>query len=625
MSMKNKDEKLEIIKEQLLPEEGFIRFCNEGPANTDTGGRMEIYEQFLRAAKKDELLKPLFQNKGKVKQNDGTEKDGLVNYYSPHQIYLLAELRGNSINPNGYLYNPNAGTVIVKGQKEKPRYVQWGQGMSFEVNYSQKRARENDDLMIDIHLITDYLHNFLELLHSLEPVSRYHIAEEKQRYWSNASILEYDFEPLKSGGKKLLKLYDLDERKLIILRKNIGQFAEVIDPLAHWHYYIKKHPEWKKDLLKGDASLAQEIYRLYYLLTEAWEVITKKKSEPIFEFIRQGFPRSPYPYGKPHTEYVHGEDIKALQYAIQQFKKWKRLKANKPFVSDGVVKKIEEIEKQLADYEKRYGDRSYAGSYREIEPEKNLKIDDLDEKTKRYVRSVLKQSEDGEEDRVKNEISMAIMHRLGDLKRELQGIFWDISKQFSDKGSAAWQRERNFYNTWWVENREKLNELSREEQLKLSSAERRKIVKEAKGWEERGSAFHQSVSWYVDVVFCKACKEKPVRQHLENTTNMLQVSNEAICDDCFNDIGKKALDINLEEWSKIKEGEWACSCLKTTAKGKELHPTLYKFAHRNAVSLWTKGDVPIKIEVVYGKILLEAKCPNCGEKSQKPLDWGWKP
>ena len=50
MSMGKKYEKREVKKDQLLQEWSFIRFCNEDQANTYIGGRMEINEQFLRAA-----------------------------------------------------------------------------------------------------------------------------------------------------------------------------------------------------------------------------------------------------------------------------------------------------------------------------------------------------------------------------------------------------------------------------------------------------------------------------------------------------------------------------------------------------------------------------------------------
>lgn len=616
--MSKKNEKREIKQDQLLPEWGFLRFCNEDPANSYVGGRMEISEQFLRAAERDNLIKPILQVQGKIRQNDGTEKDGLVNHYSPHQIYLLAELQRNILDEDGNLRAPDTVDWYKERPKEqRPRYISWGRGMSFWADNPKKRDEDEDNLWVGAHLLSEYLHNFLEMLHSFDQPKgeeRYYLPEERRRYWSNAPILEYDFKPLKEGGKKLLKQYGLDEKKIIILRKNIGQFAEITDPLAHWYYYIERHPEWKKDLLKGDASLAQELYRFYGLLTEVWEIIAKKKSAPIFEFIHQDFPS--HPFWRPKTEYLHGEDTKALQYAIQQFKKWKLKKDSKPFVSDEAIKKISEVEKELADFIKRYGERSYAGNVREINEEDKIKLEDLDEKTKRYVDSVFAQVKEA---KVKEEIANAISHRLDELQRELQGVFWDISKQFSERRSAAWQRIHDWGSRWWYENRDKLNGLSREEQLKLSHAEMKKVKDEAKSWEAKESEFHHTVSWYADLAFCKVCRAKPVRLHIENTSrNMWQVALSVICDDCFANINQNSLTADDEWWKQTNQAEWKC---------RKCDKMLYKFAYGNMLSAKTLNSVPVKIEVAYGRATMKAKCPNpkCGAMNERFIDWGWLP
>ena len=629
MNMSKKNEKREVKKDQLLPEWGFIRFCNEDQANTYVGGRMDINEHFLKAAEKDELIKPLLQIKEKQKQNDGTEKEVLVKYYSPYQIYILAELRKNILDEDGNLRAPDTIDWYKERPKEqRPRYISWGGGMSFWADNPKKRDREDDELWVGAHLVSDYLYRFLELLHSLEqPKEHYYLPIEKRRYWNNAPITEYDFTPLKNG-KKLLSTYGLDEHKLNILRKNVGQFTEVIDPLAHWHYYIERHPEWKKDLLKGDASLAQDLYRLYHLLTEAWEALMGKKSEPIFEFIHKDFPH--HPFWRPKVEYVGGEDIKALQYSVQQFKKWKLKKANKPFVSNNVADKIKKIEQELSDYEKKYGDRSYAGSYREVEPEKIIKVEDLGEREKRYATSILKQIKEQElnkkcddeekeswEEKVRNEISMAIMHGLGDLERELRQVFWDVSKQFNDRRSAAWQRINEWGSKWWWENREKLQGLSREEQLKLSREEMKKVRQEAKDWEERGSDFHNSVARYAEIVFCKMCRKKPVRQRSENPSSMWNKNSSLICDDCLADVRKNSLTTEDEWWKRVNQAEWKC---------KKCDKLLYKFVHGNILTALTRNNVPVKIEVEYGRAIMSAKCPQCrSENETLPVDWGWLP
>jgi hypothetical protein len=387
----------------------------------------------------------------------------------------------------------------------------------------------------------------------------------------------------------------------------VGQSAEIIDPLSQWHYYIKKHPEYKKNLLKGNASLAQEIYNLYYLLTGVWEVITGKKAEPIFEFIHKDFG---VPFFTPKTDYVNGEDVMALKYSIKQFKNWKV--KNKKFVSGEVAQKILSFENELTDYEKRYEARSYAGSTREIYPEKNIKLENLDEKTKHIAESFFKDLSS------EQAIAQALEWRLGDLRKELSEIFHDVLKQFRDKENAAWQKERDFSNFFWARNREKLNKLTREEQIKLSRKEAKKIRTEANFWKEKQMDFHRAVSWYADLVFCKICKKEPIRLYSEDSNiNVWGISYPKICDSCLQKISQKSLDMPEEDWKGIKEGEWNCDYCGNR--------TLYKFVQNNVLSLWTLAKIPIKVNLVYGKAILEAKCPNCNKVNQKIMDWGWNP
>lgn len=632
MSMSKKNEKREIKQDQLLSEWDFIRFCNEDQANTYVGGRMEINEQFLRAAEKDNLIKPILQIEGKIRQNDDRKKVGLVNHYSRHQIYLLAELRHNILGEDGNLRAPDTVDWHKECPKEqRPRYISWGlQGNGYLANKSNRESWDDEEEYLGgadtYRRLSFWLHSFLEFLHSFEqPKEPYFLPRDKRRYWENTPTTEYDFKPLKSGGKKLLAVYELDERKINILRKSVGQFAETIDPLIHWYYYIERHPEWKKDLLKGNASLAQEIYRLYYLLTRIWEITTKKRSEPIFEFIHKDFPH--HPFWRPRTKYIDGEDIKALQYAIQQFKKWKQKKVNKPFVSDDIMQKIEEVERGLVDYEKRYGKyekyQSYAGNVRDVFEEKEIKLADLDEKTKWYVDNTFAQIKDA---KVEEEIPNAIEHRLRNLQRELQQIFRDISKQFGSRRNATWQRINEWGSRWWWENRDKLQGLNREEQIKLSRMEMKKVRQEAKGWEAREDEFHKSVSWYAGIVFCKSCREKPVRQYSENgSTSMWETNNSAICDDCLTNIRKNSLTTKDEWWKKANQAEWKCDCIKRNRKGEPINPMLYKFAYGNMVTLKTLAGVPIKFTTFYGKVMLEAKCPSCGKLHKRFIDWGWLP
>lgn len=600
MSMSKKYEKLEIKKDQLLPERSFIGFCNYDEASSHTTSRLDINQQFLRAAEKDGFIKPLLKIKESIKQNDGTEKLEMVNYYSPFQIYIITELAQNSVLDDGFLWGAHAQESLDYYKEHNFRAISWGRGLEINVEAYKKKKAPKD---FNPFVICDYYHRFLKLIHTFE-LNSPHLAErDKLRIFTNTPSFDYNLEPIKKEGIKPLKKYQLDIPKLNQLRQAIGRLATEIDPLEHWYYYIKRHPQMRKELLKGEAALAQRLYEIYDLLTGIVEMITGEKSKPLFDFLYPDIT----PYLIQKVDYQNGEDIKALQFAIQQFKEWNKNKKNKPFVSNEVMKKLNAVEEKIKDYEQRYGDKSYAGSVRTIETEEKIKLEDLDEETKKDVESTLKQMKEQKmQVELGQEIAQAIEHRLWELKRELQQIFWNISKQFRDRENEWWEKQRNFSNYFWMANREKLAKLPREEQLKLSRKELDKITKEAKKWSERGKAFADSVSQYADLVFCKACRKNPVQLHMENNNlNMWEVSRAVICDECM----------KTKELEKLESGEWKCLCGKI----------LYKFVHNNTIALQTRNEVDIKLQLEYGKSELEATCPKCGRKNQRVIDWGWMP
>lgn len=602
--MKNEDIKLEIKKEQLLSERAFIGYCDRDEVSSHVITRLDIDERFLKAAEKDGFIKPLLKERGEVKQNDGTEKVEMVSYYSPYQIYIIAELAKNIIDNDGYLRSPSS----LEWQKEKGfRWVKWGWGgLSLTIDKKRRWERKVKFASDNLPLFCDYFHRFLVFLHTLE-LKPDHLREvEERRFFSKLPSLAYNFEPLKDNDSKLLKSYRLNIKILNLLRKEVAQLATTIDPLEHWYYYIKRHTQFRKDLLKGDAALAQELYRIYDLLTRIVEIVTGKETEPLFEFLYKDFPG--HPFLIPKVDYLYGEDIKALQFAIEQFKQWKKNKENKPFVTNEIIEKLNIVEEKIKDYEQRYGDRSYAGRIRTVEAEEKIKLEDLDEETKKDVEDMLRQMK-GQKFKFKlgEEIAQSIEHRLGELKRELEDVLYDVSDQLQERENKAWQKEREFSNVFWMTNREKLAKLSREKQLKLSDKEYNKIRKKAEKWGQRGEEFANSVSRYTRFAFCKVCRKNPIQLHIENTNwvDVWESSCPKICDGCM----------RTKKLEEMESGEWKCSCDKI----------LYKFVHNNTIALQTRNAVDIKLKIAYGKNTLEATCPECGRKNQRIIDWGWMP
>lgn len=644
ISMKNKngDGLPPVKKEQLYSERAFIQHCiHDYHHNRKLD---DINEAFLRAAESDGFLEPLAQFEEEVVQEDGTKKKVLVNYYSPHQIFIITQLHNNTVGSDEKLVSKDNFDVRY-GNRETGRAITWGwQGMTFEIDYYKPSMNETS-----IFEICKNFHNYLKLLHTLEE-SRYKAYDmRKERHFNDAPQLHFDYSPLK-GNKEILSKYGLSIDKLKVLLGNVGHTATRIDPLEHWYYYIHRHPQWRKDLFKGEALLAQELYIICDLLSDVVETVSGEKQPPMFEMLYGE--KNIHPYLIPRTEYVHGTDAKSMWAAIKKFKDWMKDGDNKDFVEDSTLLSLATFEKELKEYEDKYGARSFiSNGVREVEIEENLKLEDLDPKTKHYVEDMIRQAQaqlndskrqflsfwdDELEEEVKSkkktleqakkedydlfvkrEIFDGIEQRLSSLKRELWAIFDTAQKKIARKVDEAWNIEHNFSNHFWFKRKDELNTLSREGQVKLYDTEYKKAYKEAQFWSKKRDDFGV-IEYTMDLLFCNKCRQKPVRLHHNYSDR--QISTQYLCDDCFAKIEGRVLDMSAEDWKQVKEGEWLCDCY---FEDTDKHPTLYKFAHRNTVSLWSKNNVPIKVELSYGKAVLEAKCPNCGQVQQKELDWGW--
>jgi hypothetical protein len=600
-------EELEIKKEQLLNKQSFMSHCNYDNASVHVTRKLDIDEKFLASAEMDGLIKPLMQVEEKVRQQDGTDKIQTVSYYSPFQIYIIAELRENSVLDDGLLWGRMALTDLNYYHQQNFRLMQWGSGMGFNVESANRDRNKIKQGIFNPLMVCDQYHSFLELLHGLDLRPRHQIEYDETRMFSRAPSYAYNFDLLRTEGESVLKKYDLDLDKIKGLKWHVGYAAAIIDPLERWYYYVEKHPQSRRDLLKGDAAIAQELYAIYDFLEKIYELVSGEKPKPFFEFLHPEH----LPYRMPKTEYQRGEDLNALKYATQQFYKWQGESDNKTFVGPGVLERITQVGEDLKDFEKRYGDRSFAGSSRTIDEKAAVKLGATDPITRRYVDMILAQrkAQDGKEPtetEINQQIVMAIMSRLGDLKRGLQEAFWSISAQFRDKESAAWQ-EVNGNNLWVrLSQQGKFNNLDRVQQLELVAAERDKIRQEAESWKERAKNFQQVVAWYAEIVFCIVCKENPVQLHVERAVWPLSEPN--ICDDCVQKI-KKSPDA-------YKQGEWRCPFCDHL---------LYKFAGNNIFSGRTQTGVPVVIELQYGLMEVEIACPKCKQVSRVEREWGWLP
>lgn len=382
MKNKNGDDLPPVKKDQLYSEKAFIRHC---VYDFHQKRKLEdINESFLRGAESDGFLEPLLQVEEEVVQEDGSKKKALVNYYSPHQIFILTQLAGNKVGEDGKLVSKQEFGVVY-GNRRTTRAITWG-SMTFEIEYYKPSMNETS-----IFEVCKNFHNFLRLLHSLDESKYKAFDMRKERHFNDAPQLHFDYSPLKSS-KEVLPKYNLSVDKLKVVLGNIGHVATHIDPLEHWYYYIHRHPQWRKDLFKGEALLAQELYVICDLLSDLIEAVTSEKQPPMFELLYGQ--QNIHPYLIPRIEYIHGTDVKSMWAAIKKFKEWIKQGDNKDFVEESTLTSLENSEKELKEYEDKYEARSFiSNGVREVEVEENIKIEDLDPKTRQYVEEMIRQSQ----------------------------------------------------------------------------------------------------------------------------------------------------------------------------------------------------------------------------------------
>ena len=268
---------------------------------------------------------------------------------------------------------------------------------------------------------------------------------------------------------KLLNQFGLNTEKLEALRSNIGQTALIIDPLEKWYPLLQRLPQWRKDELKGEALLAQDLYGLCEIIADVLEAVTTIRPQDLLEITRRN---SLVPDNK-QNEYAHGTDIEAIKSAVLKFKDWLANEVNTKIlvsvldeIGDKYKNRIESIEKELKDFENRYSkyhaDRyvnSYSYLISNIDRTKTIKMEELDEKTKRMALQMIEQSKNikdiysNETKMEQREIRDAIRSHLDDIQQDFINLICEIERPLSSK---KWQleseKENNRHNgSWFVE------------------------------------------------------------------------------------------------------------------------------------------------------------------------------
>ncbi len=595
--------------DQLYTQGAFLSFCNDdhsGGYSKKFG--VKITPEFLIACEKDEFIMPV-------------HIAHTTKYYSPFQIFLVAELCHNSVDEDGFLRD--ADIMDITYQKEhKTRYINWGGQSAFNINNRETEKNVKSKILNQFTLTRDF-NNFVRFIHTCKTTRGTDLWDyEKRRLYNNAPEIQFDFNH-ENDLKKILKSYKLDTTKLKTLIKVIGVFALHIDPMEQWFNYIHKHPTLRKDEFKGLAGVAQELYNICDILKELIEVIEQKEIPPLLEFIKSDFI---YANRDKVNSHASGEDILAIKKSLNDLTEW--VKKNKKYLNDLFSKHPEwnvvdfnqltkDLENNLNDFHTRYGDIRYVGSTRTIYPS-TITIDQLDPQTKRYVDFYIKNDnsdDDYPKEDVSIHISQAISSRLNDLQRDVSSLAHNIARMLGNDITRI-EREKNMSVGSIQEKYNKLNENSNTDQGVLASLfwreflpkEQEKFQKELDVIEKLKSELY-TIAKETNLVFCAKCREKYVVNHQLHYDDKL--SNEAICDDC----------IDKKDLQSIKSGEWRCE--HKNNKGELCNALLYKFAHNNIMNTNLMNNSNATIKLNYGQMEILVTCKDCKNKSQKFVDWGW--
>jgi hypothetical protein len=609
--------------DQLYTQDAFLSFCNDYHSsryNQKLG--VKITTEFLLACEKDRFILPIHIQKEAVIES-GKKVTKEIKYYSPFQIFLVAELCNNFIDKDNTLWDVDMSTLEYQ-QEHNTRFINWGGHSAFNID-NRKTEKNVKSKVLNQFVIMEDFHNLLLFIHTCKTldksVDRDH---DKRRLYRSSAQIQFDFSDF-VDIKKELKRYHLDAKQVKVLIKIIGNFALHIDPMEQWFNYIHKHPTLRKDEFKGMASVAQELYNICDIAKELVEAVEQKELPPLLEFIKLDFA---YANRDKLNSYAEGEDILAIKKSHESLTGW--IKKNTKYLNAlfekhtnwkkvNFVQVAKELKDKLEDFHRRYGDIRYIGSSRTIKPS-NVSLVDLDPDTKKYADFYTK-NDTPEEDYPAHDISIhisnAIESRLSDLQREVSSFAHHISNLLENDRPRI-ESEKHSSTRAIQEKYNKQNEGSNTDQgLLVSLFWREYLPKEQKVFDLELEKIEKLKSELYEIVketrlvFCAKCREKHVVIHQLRYDEKL--SNEAICDDC----------ISTKELETIKSGEWKCE--HVNHKNETCGQMLYKFAHNNILSSILKNTANAKVTLNYGQMEIEISCPKCREKSRQVVEWGWLP
>jgi hypothetical protein len=573
-----------LNKDQLHSEDGFIRYCTMG-YNEQTR-RLGTTQEFLAAAEREGLIIPMLEEEG-------------IKFYSPHHLAMVVALRKNVVK-NGRLESEEQ---MAWSQVQPVRTLLWGSSLGVTVVADTGKPIGNEPYLNDIPRVARALDSFLRLVHSYPQAPHAYTARaiHRQRMFNGAPVAYFDFSELTKHGEVVLKHYGLTIDDLVFLRKVFGGLAAQVDPLEYWYEYMSLHPQDRKDKLKGDALIAQEMYLTCDIIADVIEAVTGAAPLPLMKALHADDPIKPFL--RQRQEFAPGTDTYAMKACMQKLRDWVSANEDKGLSLEPYLPQLITVESHLDDFITRYGHM-----YRLSGVSQELEYNDtpLDQFDSDIQEEVKRDQEDGwdfgiseaEGGGVGYLITEVLYHRLDDVNRELGGIVYGIRDLILQEEDKAWRLDQEAGHTLTPQD------------------ERHKLYLAAKAWDAVKNDF-DIVSQDLSLVYCNICHEHPIALHHEYYDS--RISDYPICDACFKKVSSGALKMTEADWAKFKGGEWRCGfCVKNGQR-----PILYKFAQRNVISTLGKNGTPLRVVLEYGRVMVEAKCQNCGKVQSKMIDWGW--
>ncbi len=536
-----------IRKIDLLDLRQFTFYCEDRGLDLDTF----FFDQLI----KEKLLLPIL-----------TDESGIP-HFSPFQIAIVAFLRRNRVQ-DGILRYPES--VCYRGSTEVP-CIDWPpSGIYIPV-----------DEMTKIHYWIGKFHDFLLSLHALPTHLPYVVPMAYQGYFHNSPSLGFDFSQIQVPAP-------ITESDLTHLRLGIGRFSREIDPLSEWHHYIRRHPRWKREQLKGDTNLAQQLYDIDDLLYRFGKALfgpQKDISSLLEDQTDIGI--------AVRDDYIWGTDILSTRYALNKLNVWLKKPENSSFVSEDLLKRVQAFDAEISHFIQKFGQDYYTASGHSYIPKAPASIT-LDDLPPRH-RTMNVVDEHGNRSAEEQDVADAIYHYMYDLHR----LFIDLSSHLLERI------------------RRKSNDLFHQSEMNQSGGHYSPEVDTRLRAEI--SDLHKIEKSIYEIqkisqrVLCYSCRKNPVPK-----LDRYNQSDDLLCDSCITrrrDMALSERDDDRKALKQREEGLWNCEGCPSL---------LQRFTSRNVfISEGQNGNMPVAT-LKYGEIEMEATCKNCGYQNRRTFHYGWE-